>query len=404
VSGERDPRKSILKPSEPRGVYPSSVTRIPSAAAVRRHYTRRSLTRLALVVPILLLGVIIAIGLKRATSPQGAVTPTAPIIYVTATDPPPTFVLPAEYILALTATAPPTYIATQAEVSSPPAFITATPAFNLWRTKIVYVCYVNGSDEICLMDADGSNQLQLTRRPGTDWYPSLSPDGESIVFSSQSEDGNFDIYIMSTSGGNIQRLTRHMGDNYSPSISPDGRRIVFTSTAGGEQDIWVMGIDGSNPTRLTWNNVDDVDPEWSPDGTRISFTSNLAGATSLFVMNADGTNIRQLTYGINVEGRNDWSPDGRYLAFYAGPPGDKDIYLVHIDCANLSNGCDRSLLRRLTNGGNNKAPSFSPDGQWIAYASNASGKNQIFIIRVDGGEVRQLTFDDHTNWQPRWGP
>ena len=67
---------------------------------------------------------------------------------------------------------------------------------------------------------------------------------------------------------------------------------------------------------------------------------------------------------------------------------------------------DGSDLRQLTDGGNNKAPAFSPDGQWLTFASqlDADGDNEIFIMRVDGTDLRQLTFNQRPDWQPRWGP
>jgi Tol biopolymer transport system component len=61
-------------------------------------------------------------------------------------------------------------------------------------------------------------------------------------------------------------------------------------------------------------------------------------------------------------------------------------------------------MRQITRGGNNKAPDFSPDGQWITFASQlTANRNEVFIVRVDGTELYQLTFDRNINWQPRWG-
>ena len=96
--------------------------------------------------------------------------------------------------------------------------------------------------------------------------------------------------------------------------------------------------------------------------------------------------------------------DGSTLAFYAGDPGDKDIFLVPVECAEQVEGCGPDALTRLTEGGNNKAPSFSPDGQWIAFASTLRGDNNVFIMRVDGSDWRQLTTQPSADWQPRWGP
>jgi len=286
---------------------------------------------------------------------------------------------------------------------NPQPFASATPG-SLLKSYIVYVCYVKNSDEICLMNADGTAIRQLTRESKyTDWYPSFSPDGEHILFSSQ-RSGHFDLFIMDIHGENIRQITRDMGDCYAPSLSPDGMRVVFASTQSGSQNIWQINLDGTGLKQLTTNARDNVDPVWSPDSSQISFTSTQRGSGDLMIMNADGSNIRRVTKGINVEGRNSWSPDGKYLSFYAGPIGDKDIYVVNSDCADAPEGCGPGQMRQLTDGGNNKAPDFSPDGQWITFASELDGRNEVFIIRVDASELRQLTYSATVDWQPRWGP
>ncbi|MBN1312619.1 MAG: PD40 domain-containing protein [Anaerolineae bacterium] len=322
-------------------------------------------------------------------------------LVVTATVPA-TSIIPSSFYEWLTATPPSAPTPTPTVVVEFQPFASATPSFSLYNSDIVFVCYVNESDEICVMKADGSGMKQLTSRPGTDWYPSISPDGQTILFSSQGR-GDFNILSMNLSGENIQQLTSGMDDNFAPALSPDGMRIVFASTFGGDQDIWVMNRDGSNPIQLTYDERDDIDPVWSPDGTQISYTSSRNGSGTLMVMNADGSNARPVTHGINVEGRNDWSPDNSYLAFYAGPPGDKEIYLVDVSCADIAGGCGPEQLKKLTHGGNNKGPAFSPDGRWITFASQYDGDNEIFIVRVDGSELYQLTANRRADWQPRWG-
>jgi TolB protein len=378
-----------------------TVTRIPAPS--RRRRSLPAWVFAAVLIVLLLIGLLMLLGRQREEEPPHREIPLAQIEVVTATWEP-TPVLPLEYILALSATPP--YTPTHVLGGEAPAFASATPAFSLATSRIVFVCYQDDSDEICSMNADGSDLRRLTFQPGTDWYPSFSPDMATIVFSSQHGGGRFDIYLMDADGGNVRRLTSDHGDNYAPAFSPDGNWLVFTSEYGeeGDQNIWLMAADGSYLTQLTFHLADDIDPMWSPDGRQISFASNRNGTTELFVMNADGTNVRQVTSGVNIGGRNDWSPDGRFLTFYAGPPGDKNIYLVEFACAAIEGGCGPDRLRQLTDGGNNKGPSFSPDGQWIAYASSLGGDNEIFIVRVDGSEVRQLTFNLSADWQPRWRP
>jgi tol-pal system beta propeller repeat protein TolB len=254
--------------------------------------------------------------------------------------------------------------------------------------KIVFACYISQIDQICIMNADGSGRRQLTDFQSTAFYPSLSPDGQTVYFSSN-QSGNFEIYSIDISGNNLQRLTNGIGALYAPELSPDGSQIIFTNHGNG---IWVMNADGSNPHAITFK--DDIDPTWSPDGSMIAFASNRSGARQLYVATANGKNVNQVTDLSNMGGRSSWSPDGTRLAFYRGPAGDHDIYTIEIDGSGLD---------RLTNGGDNLGPSWSPDGEWIAFTSFRDGNNEIYIIRPNGRRETRLTNSPTSDWQPRWG-
>jgi TolB protein len=98
--------------------------------------------------------------------------------------------------------------------------------------------------------------------------------------------------------------------------------------------------------------------------------------------------------GLKIGGRSDWSPDGNWLTFYAGSKGERNIYIVGIDGKNL---------RALTEAGDNLAPSFSPDSKWIVFTSFQDGNNEIYAMRIDGEEIFRMTTNPDADWQPRWG-
>jgi Tol biopolymer transport system component len=268
--------------------------------------------------------------------------------------------------------------------------------------KIVFTCQIDkneNSDQICIMNVDGSNFRQLTHNSFENYYPSLAPDGNSIVFASN-QTGNFEIYEMDL-GGNQKILTSRIGELSAPEISPDGSQIVFTNNYSKIAHIWVMKSNGGNPHEVYGaNNQDSLDPVWSPDGKQILFAIGTGENRRLHVINKDGTGLKQININIVTRGRNDWSPDGITLGTYSGASWHREIYLFNLDGSNL---------RQISNGGNVLAPSFSPDGQWIAftgYIHNYGDDNgcEIYIMRIDGTDVRRLTNNNYCDLQPRWGP
>ena len=186
--------------------------------------------------------------------------------------------------------------------------------------------------DIYVMDADGSNVVQLTDNGFRDVGPSWAPDGRRIAFTSNL-DLNTDIYLMDADGSNLLQLTDDPAGDHSPDWSPDGSRIVFLSSF----NVMVMDADGSNVVQL----ADDpalefkANPAWSPDGARIAFYALRDGNWDIYVVDAVGSNVVQLTDDPNFDGSPAWSPDGRRIAFYSGRDGDFDIYVMDADGSNV---------------------------------------------------------------------
>lgn len=314
---------------------------------------------------------------------------------------------PVQTAIAATLTArpfstPPT--ATQA----PP---TPTPTFEPGgrpRGKIVYVCQYSkqsGRNQICIMNADGSDPRTLTQGGQyDDFFPSITPDGQYVLFASN-RTGRYQIYEYQLASDQLTQLTEFTNISaFAPTASPDGRWIVFYATRDGQtypasHSIWVMARDGTGALQLTQRTGGGWDPVWSPDSTRIQFAGEVNGFPQLFVMNADGSQLNQVTRLSGLRGRNDWSVNG-LLATYLGGSWDRDIYVFDTQGENVV---------QLTDGGNNLAPSFSPDGQWLTFMSYRDNPRQdlgceIYVMRVDGTDARRLTSNDICDWQPRWGP
>lgn len=274
--------------------------------------------------------------------------------------------------------------------------------------KIAFTCQIfkdSRYNQICLMNADGSNSHRLTTEDEFDHiYPSLAPDGQSLVFSANMT-GGYEIYSLDWQGNQAQVTDEKLEGKFgafAPEISPDGKSIVYARIASDkDKSIWILDR-ASGQTHWVFGSIDSGgwDPSWSPDGTRILFMSDRSGSDQLHTIAVDGSDIRQITDMPDLRGRNDWSPDGYTIGTYVGGPWTREIVLMNPDGSNI---------RYLTDGGNNLAPSFSPDGQWVAmtsYKDNYQEINgcEIYIIRIDGSDLRRLTDNDYCDWQPRWGP
>ena len=266
--------------------------------------------------------------------------------------------------------------------------------------RIIFTCTRGDFNQLCTINADGTGFQQMTEVEAHNYYPVYSPLGGSIVYSSNQNGGVFDLFLFIFEGQRLIRLTEAIGNVVSPSFSPDGTTILFANRAAeGPTSLWTIENTGENSKLLYAGPNTIVAADWSPDGNTIAFAMavNQPDAYEVFLMGADGSNVRQLTYGLaGIGGSLDWSPDGKYLLIYAGPQGDKDIFRIDVEAKTAA---------QLTDGGNNAASSFSPDGQWIAFNSlRNNDQADIFIMRTDGSSLRQLTTDPEPDWQPQWEP
>jgi TolB protein len=257
-----------------------------------------------------------------------------------------------------------------------------------------------------MVNRDGSGLLRLTDDFANDYYPAFSPTGGAIAFASNRSQGTFDLYFMVLSTSSLVQLTAEIGNAFSPDFSPDGEQVVFANQdESGRTSLYIVNRTGEN-LRLLFDGPNFAGPTsivgaaWSPDGQLIAFAMSTTQLFEyeIFFIPADGSQPpQQLTTGLlGITGSLDWSPDGRYLLVSAGPPGDKDIFNIDLQA---------NTIARLTSGGNNNSPSFSPDGQYIAYNSlRNGGQADIYIISADGTDERQLTNNPEPDWQPQWEP
>jgi len=286
-------------------------------------------------------------------------------------------------------------------ITSTPTDAHATPIANYPEPagKIVYTCNVSG-DELCIINADGTGQRQLTESFRSS-NATLSPDGKKIVY--VMDDGkNAEVYEMDLASSKRNQLTDLKKSVGSPEISPDNQQIIFHYRSGNNNfQLWIMNRDGSHPQKFFEESGTDVhDPTWSPDGTQILFAIGKGENNQLYILDFNGREPILVNDSIDTRGRSDWS-DNDLISFDQGGPFMHDVYVMD------TSGKD---LHQVSQAGfNAQGASFSPDGNWIAFTAytNVTDKDQnsceIFIMRVDGSDIRQLTNNTFCDYQPRWG-
>ncbi len=233
------------------------------------------------------------------------------------------------------------------------------------------------------------------------------PGGGILVYTSEAPDES-DIFVMDVRAGLTQNLTHNSARDCCPVWSPAGERIAFASVrAGGygNRDIYVMNADGTRLSQLTFSRADDILPTWSADGQRLAFQSQVNGYWEIYVMQTDGASPRPLMTGsssrqartaFDFQTLPAWSPDGRQVALALIADGNWEIFVVSVD---------GSELRRLTdNHADDLWPAWSPDGQQLVFYSGRDGNYEIYVMNADGSEPRRLTDDPAYDYTPTWSP
>lgn len=335
-----------------------------------------------------------------------------------------------------------------------------TPSLSRDGKSLIFAHQVDGDDDICWQRLGESTFKNLTANcPADDIQPSFSPNGEQIAFRSDCDGGGIFI-IEANDQANQQRGKRLSEAGYNPTWSPDGREILYSTgnaysphirrTAGGQlwavnvatgekrrlatpdamqphysphglrvaywgvnpanqqqRDIWTIPTQGGATVAVTNDAALDWNPVWSPDGQYLYFVSNRTGTMNLWrvpLEEATGKVLGPPEIVTGPSGEN-WQPsfsrDGRQLV-YVQRHTRSGIESIGFDPAK---GVVTGTSTTITQGTERPGfPDLSPDGEWLAYYNFGAAQEDVFILRLDGSETRQLTNDACKDRMPRWSP
>lgn len=251
-----------------------------------------------------------------------------------------------------------------------------------------------------------------------DSYPQLSPDGSQIVFQSN-RNGTNQVWLMNRDGSGLVQITDVPGEGAeTPVWSPDGEWIAYAAYLGeNNNDVFVMKRDGTGNRQITSGPGYDGHPHWSADGQRIVINSDRDTPDhsvpwnrrfhDIWSIRPDGSDARKHTHCEGVCTFGSFSPDGKQLLFRKVDVAqglnwaleviekNSEIYISDLDGNNA-----RVLASHPAFDG---WPLWSPDGAWIVFASNRAGPaltGQLWMVKPDGQDLRQVTHGDWGHAQP----
>lgn len=227
-----------------------------------------------------------------------------------------------------------------------------------------------------------------------------------IVYAADGDNGR-DIFVRTLNDAETPpRLLSDLPSSaeYHPMASPDGQFVVFETVTNGQHDIFMALLASGNGLSIARTPDDELSPSWSPDSQQVVFVRETEGNASLYTMTPQGENLVRLTDGGGNDIDPSWSPDGRSIAYVSDRNGNNDLYILDVRSCETVDGISTCSSRQVTAGaGNDRWPSWSPDGRSLAFISDSNGTPSMYTINLRNNDIVQITIgaeDARPNWSP----
>ena len=233
-------------------------------------------------------------------------------------------------------------------------------------------------------------------RFGTGWSDFALSDAGDLAYRASSSQGG-GVLVWRDRDGSEEALDAALtGLIRAPVVSPDGRKIAFEYTPVGEagENIWIYDLGQETVSRLTFDGLRNINPFWNPEGTEVGFSSDRDGFLSLYSRPVDLSRDARLLVGDSTGPLYEasWTPDGEGLVYRWGTGGNEDLWYAALDSTPVV--LIDTPFRELN-------PAVSPDGRWLAYQSDESGRLEVYVRSVQGSGGRaQVSTEGGTN--PVW--
>ena len=296
---------------------------------------------------------------------------------------------------------------------------------------IVFAMNEGGVQTLYSVHSDGSKLKSLGVSPASG--PAWSSNGKRIVFASGSPATH--LSLVGANGAGVRALPSATGFDWDPTWSPDGRFIAFSGNqpqtsknSDSPLAIWVMRSNGRQPRQLTvpgpgpieQSGEGDWNPSWSPDGKTIAFTRYFLHDpneyairySAIYLVNPDGSNLRRLSADNSQDFEPAWSPDGKRIAFVSARDHNGVTSIGEAEWVNgelyVMNADGSNQTRITNNSADDRSPTWSPDGKWLAFSRGREGPDNsgpwLYVMPSSGGKATRITKGDGWSQEPAWKP